>query len=598
MASGIAASQRERLLISENDLVTIGDYLLCRLHELGLRHIFGVPGDYNLPFLEQVIRSDKCLAPAQLLWVGACNELNAAYAADGYARLAGISALVVTHGVGSLSAINGIAGAYCERVPVVCISGSPSLSVLDRRLHVHHTVGSGNYNDVLDCYRHFTVAQTRLTPANAPGEIDRVLEACWREKRPVYLELPSDISYLEVASPVSPLKISEILSDPERLSALADVIAYRLGNAELPALLLDVSVERFRLQPEIMDLAEKAQAPFAVLSSAKGVITETSPLFLGTYAGSRSWPLVRETIEQSDCLLSVGMRLVDANTCLFTHNLPEAALIDLQPFSCSIGRDDYQGINAREVLRETARRLKGSRKLWASAQSAAASPAAFECSPSAKLSQEIFWRHAAAFLQLGDVILSDIGTSSVGLALTSLPENTSFLGQPVWGSIGYGLPALLGAMLAAANRRHILFTGDGSLQPTVQELSTILRHNLKPIIFLLNNDGYTIERAILGRSSSYNDINAWRYTELPRVFDLHHEAACFAVTTEAELTQAIKAAGTADKLIFIEVMLDREDAPAALKELGGMYAEFEYGPRGPQQEPGLRLGGPEKANGS
>ncbi len=585
------------MLIGENNQVTIGDYLLCRLYELGLRHIFGVPGDYNLQFLEQVIRFDNCSTPAKLSWVGACNELNAAYAADGYARLAGISALVVTHGVGSLSALNGVAGAHCERVPVVCISGSPSLSVLDRRLLVHHTVGDGNYNNVLDCYRHFTVAQTRLTPVNAAGEIDRVLEACWREKRPVYLELPSDISYLEVASPASSLKLSEILSDPERLTALADVIAYRLGKAERPALLLDVTVERFRLQPEILALAEKAQAPFAVLSSAKGAITETSPLFLGTYAGSRSRPLVREAIEQSDCLLSVGMRLVDANTCLFTHNLPEAALIDLQPFSCSIGRDDYQGINAREVLRETSKRLSGSRGFWMSDQSGATSPAAVECSPSTKLNQEIFWRHAAAFLRSGDVILSDIGTASVGLASTSLPEDASFLGQPVWGSIGYALPALLGAMLAAPDRRHVLFTGDGSLQLTVQELSTILRHNLKPIILLLNNDGYTIERAILGRSSSYNDINAWRYTELPRVFDLHHEAACFAVTTHGELTQAITAARSADKLVFIEVVLDREDAPTPLRELGGMYAEFEYGPRGPQREPGLRLGGPEKAKG-
>lgn len=570
----------------------IGDYLLGRLHELGLRHIFGVPGDYNLQFLEQVIRFDECSTPAQLLWVGACNELNAAYAADGYARLSGIAALVVTHGVGSLSALNGVAGAHCERVPVVCISGSPSLSVLDRRLLVHHTVGDGNYNNVLDCYRHFTVAQTRLTPANATGEIDRVLEACWREKRPVYLELPSDISYLEVASPVSPLKLSEVLSDPERLSALADVIAYQLGKAERPALLLDVSVERFRLQPEILALAEKARAPFAVLSSAKGAVPETSPLFLGMYAGSRSRPVVREAIEQADCLLSVGMRLVDANTCLFTHNLPAAALIDLQPFSCSIGPDDYQGINAREVLREVSRRLTRTSKVYVSAL-APVRPATPACAPETKLNQEIFWAHVAAFLQPSDVILSDIGTSSVGLAATSLPENTSFLGQPVWGSIGYALPALLGAMLAAPSRRHILVTGDGSLQVAVQELSTILRHNLKPVIFLLNNDGYTIERAILGRSSSYNDINAWRYTELARVLDLQHEAACFTVTTQGELTQAVTAAGRADKLVFIEVILDREDASAALKELGGMYADFEYGPRGPQHEPGLRLGGPD-----
>ncbi|MBV8864431.1 MAG: alpha-keto acid decarboxylase family protein, partial [Acidobacteriaceae bacterium] len=374
--------------------MTIGDYLLCRLSELGVRHIFGVPGDYNLQFLDQVIRFEKRSAPGQLLWIGTCNELNAAYAADGYARLAGMSALVVTHGVGSLSALNGIAGAHCERVPVVCISGSPSLSVLDRRLLVHHTVGSGNYNDVLDCYRYFTVAQARLTPANAAGEIDRVLAACWREKRPVYLELPSDISCLEIASPASALSLAEVSSDPERLSALAEAIAYRFNKAERPALLLDTSVERFKLQPEILTLAERAQAPFAVLSSAKGVITENSPLFLGTYVGSWSRPLVRERVEQSDCLLSIGARLVDANTGLFTHFFPDAALIDLQPFSCSIGRDDYQGIDARQVLRETSKRLTGSRKLFAPAPSPAGSPVAenaLETKLRTRINQEIFW---------------------------------------------------------------------------------------------------------------------------------------------------------------------------------------------------------------
>ncbi len=573
--------------------MTIGDYLLLRLSELGLRHIIGVPGDYNLPFLEQVLRFEKCFPPRQMLWIGACNELNAAYAADGYARLAGIAALVVTHGVGSLSAINGIAGAHCERVPVVCISGSPSLSVLDRRLLVHHTLADGNYNNVLDCYRHFTVAQTRLTPANAQREVDRVLEACWREKRPVYIELASDISYLEIAPPAAPLNLSEVSSDPERLSAVAGSIADRFNKAERPALLLDTSVDRFRLQPEILALAEKARVPFAVLSSAKGVISEGSPFFVGMYGGSRSRLHVRQTIEQSDCLLSIGARLVDANTALFTHRLPEEALIDLQPFSCSIGRDDYQAINAREVLREISRGVNARCRFPELVQTPVHSAPTGRVSDS-KLSQEMFWAHIAAFLRPGDVILFDIGTASVGLAGTKLPENTSFLGQPVWGSIGYALPALLGAMLAAPDRRHVLFTGDGSLQLTAQELSTILRHDLRPVIFLLNNDGYTIERAILGRSSSYNDINPWRYTELPSVLDLHHEAACFTVATDRELGVAISAAESAGKLVFIEVMLDREDAPDPLKELGGMYADFEYGSRGPQREPGLRLGGPEE----
>ncbi|MDQ2842792.1 MAG: thiamine pyrophosphate-binding protein [Acidobacteriota bacterium] len=552
--------------------MTIGDRLLCRLNELNIRHVFGVPGDYNLQFLEQLICFGK------LAWVGNCNELNAAYAADGYARLAGISALVVTHGVGSLSAINGIAGAYCERVPVICIAGSPPLSVLQRRLLVHHTLADGNYDNVLDCYRNFTVAQSRLTPANAASEMDRVLAACWREKRPVYLELPSDISHLQIAPPSENLDLAEPVSDGERLATLVELIASRFDDAKRPALLLDTDVDRFKLAPEILSLAEKRQAPFAIVSSGKGVIAENSPLFVGTYVGSRSQPFVRETIEHSDCLLCVGIRSIDSNTGVFTARLPESASIFLHPYSCLVDQSDFQGIHAREVLREVANRISKSSDPFVKPSTKAQAPSSED-----KLNQEVFWRHIAGFLQPADVILSDIGTCIVGLGAIKFPEGSSFLAQPVWGSIGYSLPALLGTLLAAPQRRHVLFIGDGSFQLTAQELSTILRHNLKPIVFLLNNDGYTIERAILGPSSSYNDINMWRYSEFPRVFDTGEKAVSCMVRKPDELLSALSHAP--DKLLFVEVILDRGDMPKGMAELARAYADLNFGPVG-RSEPG------------
>src|SRR5262245_36583889 len=176
----------------------IGDFLLRRLEEVGVRHLFGVPGDYNLELLQQLQDTGK------LKWIGACGELNASYAADGYARLNGLGALLVTNGVGAMSAINGVAGSYSEHVPVICISGSIPLRSIDRGLGMHHTMADGTFDQFLGAYAHATVAQARLTPRNAATEIDRLILTAWREKLPVYMELPSDIAYLDIEVPEAP----------------------------------------------------------------------------------------------------------------------------------------------------------------------------------------------------------------------------------------------------------------------------------------------------------------------------------------------------------------------------------------------------------
>jgi indolepyruvate decarboxylase len=212
---------------------TIGDYLLSRLFELGIRHIFGVPGDFNLWFLEQTIKYSK------IAFVGCCNELNAAYAADGYSRMAGISALATTYGVGELAAISGVAGAYAEHVPVVCITGAPPLSAIEKRVLLHHTMADGNYTKMLNCYKEFTVAYACLTPSNARSEIDRVLRACWIEQRPVYLQLPSDVAGVTTRPPVQPLDLDPALSDPKQLECALSLISQcrplQLSGADRPA---------------------------------------------------------------------------------------------------------------------------------------------------------------------------------------------------------------------------------------------------------------------------------------------------------------------------------------------------------------------------
>src|SRR5215813_12811832 len=221
----------------------IGDFLLRRLKEAGVRHLFGVPGDYNLELLQQLQDAGT------LKWIGTCSELNASYAADGYARLNGLGALLVTNGVGALSAINGVAGSYSEHVPVICICGSIPLRSIDRGLGMHHTMADGSCDHFLGAYAQVTAAQARLTPRNAITEIDRLILTAWREKLPVYMELPSDIAYLDIEVPTNPLVLADPPSDPERLRSCIAAIAERLSTAASPAILVDADADRFGVAP-------------------------------------------------------------------------------------------------------------------------------------------------------------------------------------------------------------------------------------------------------------------------------------------------------------------------------------------------------------
>src|SRR5215471_17567823 len=254
---------------------SIGDFLLRRLQEAGIRHLFGVPGDYNLQFMQQLEERGE---PA---WVGNCNELNASYATDAYARINGIGALIVTHGVGSLSAINGIAGAYSEHVPVILISGSLPLRSVQRGDLMHHTLADREKGNFYRMYAEVTAAQARLTPENAVVEIDRLILTAWRRKLPVYLELPSDISYLDIEVPETPIELEMIPSDQANLKACAGMIRERLCGAKSPAFLLDLDAIRFDLSAQIMELAERFQIKVATLNCAKGAVPESSSRFVG-----------------------------------------------------------------------------------------------------------------------------------------------------------------------------------------------------------------------------------------------------------------------------------------------------------------------------
>jgi indolepyruvate decarboxylase len=556
---------------------SIGDFLLRRLQEAGVQHIFGVPGDYNLEFMQQ-LEDRGCPA-----WIGTCNELNGSYAADGYARMRGVAALVVTHGVGALSVMNGIAGAYSEHVPVICICGSLPLRSLERGEMMHHTLADGGRGNFYRAFSEITAAQAELSPENAVTEIDRLILTAWRRKLPVYLELPSDISYLEVNTPDEPLQLTSLSSTPERVQSCADAILARLSAAQSPAFLLDLDADRFGVLKEIHRLAEKLQMPVAVLNTSKASFNETSPLFAGVYLGVASAQATRDAVEKSDCLLTVGLRRLDSTSAFFSDAIPASA-IHLNSGSVNLGRDNYQGVSLLELL-ETL--IEGSRSAR-NKSVGTTRPAAAALKASQKpLTQAHYWKALEKFLEPGDVILAEDGTSNTGATEMRLPAGCSFVTQAIWGSIGYSLGALLGTLCAAPDRRHILFIGDGSFQLTAQELSTILRHDFKPLIFLINNRGYTIERAILGKDARYNDVANWRYADLPSVFCRESTAECYTVATEEEFQRVLDAPHKG--LVFVEALMDKNDSPGTLIRAGHAFADSDFGPAGPQFEPDANI---------
>lgn len=549
---------------------TIGAFLLQRLREIGVTHIPGVPGDYNLQFLEQIDDAQG------IDFIGTCNELNAAYAADGYARIRGAGAVLTTYGVGELSALNGIAGAACEHVPVVAITGAPPLYAMEEGWLLHHTLAEGDYDDMMAAFTPFTVAQTRLTPANAAAEIDRVLIACMREKKPVYIQLPSNISYLEIEAPDTPIA-TRCKSDPASLTRAADHLARKWQAAHRPAILVDMDAARFGLADPLLRLAEKTATRFAAMTTGKSILPENHPLSLGLYNGKASTPETRAAIEESDCLLATAPRFIEVNSGLFSARLPDCAAM-LRGHSLRIEGVVYEGVEAADLIEALIDRLP---KADAVARVPVAPARVSAPDADAPLRHAALWPRLAGFLRPGDVVMAENGTSNIGLTPQALPDGVTLVNQNIWGSIGYTLPATLGTALAAPDRRHVLFIGDGSLQLTVQELSTMLRLGQKPVIFVINNRGYTIERYILGMRDAYNDIADWRYTDLPAVFG-GQDFTTAQARTGADLEAALKQADASDCLSLIELHLDPFDAPEALKSFGPAVAEFDYGPSGPQ----------------
>ncbi|CCG87917.1 alpha-keto acid decarboxylase family protein [Erwinia piriflorinigrans] len=533
---------------------TVGDYLLTRLNEIGIGHLFGVPGDYNLQFLDHVIDNPD------LVWVGCANELNAAYAADGYARCRGAAALLTTFGVGELSAINGVAGSSAEYLPVVHIVGAPSQTSQNNAELLHHTLGDGDFGHFIRMQQEISVASSILTPTNAAAEIDRVLVEALTRRRPVYLLLATNVAESPLSPPSSPLQ-RRLDCDNERLAAFVDAAQSLLAAANSAALLADFLADRAQQQQILQRWLTEVPMPFATLLMGKSVLPEMLYGFAGTYAGASSADSTREVIENSDVLISVGVKYTDTITAGFTQRIARSKNIDVGLHASSVGGRNFEQIPMAAALKALHQLALKYGQGW---QRGIVAPPVSEVQPSDSLTQNTFWHAIQDFLRPGDIVLADQGTAAFGVATLRLPQDVRLLIQPLWGSIGYTLPAAFGAQTARPQQRVVLIIGDGSAQLTVQELGSMLRDGQNPVIFLLNNDGYTVERAIHGAQQRYNDIAHWDWTRLPQTLDIDSHAQSWRVTHTAQLREIMQRLEQSELLSLVEVVLSRLDVPPLL----------------------------------
>ncbi|MER3240783.1 alpha-keto acid decarboxylase family protein [Salmonella enterica subsp. enterica serovar Derby] len=533
---------------------TVADYLLDRLAGCGIGHLFGVPGDYNLQFLDHVIDHPT------LRWVGCANELNAAYAADGYARVSGAGALLTTFGVGELSAINGIAGSYAEYVPVLHIVGAPCSAAQQRGELMHHTLGDGDFRHFYRMSQAISAASAILDEQNACFEIDRVLGEMLAARRPGYIMLPADVAKKTAIPPTQALA----LPVHEAQSGVETAFRYHarqcLMNSRRIALLADFLAGRFGLRPLLQRWMAETPIAHATLLMGKGLFDEQHPNFVGTYSAGASSKEVRQAIEDADRVICVGTRFVDTLTAGFTQQLPAERTLEIQPYASRIGETWFNLPMAQAV--STLRELCLECAFAPPPTRSAGQPVRID---KGELTQESFWQTLQQYLKPGDIVLVDQGTAAFGAAALSLPDGAEVVVQPLWGSIGYSLPAAFGAQTACPDRRVILIIGDGAAQLTIQEMGSMLRDGQAPVILLLNNDGYTVERAIHGAAQRYNDIASWNWTQIPPALNAAQQAECWRVTQAIQLAEVLERLVRPQRLSFIEVMLPKADLPELLR---------------------------------
>ena len=465
-----------------------------------------------------------------------------------------------------MSAVNGIAGSYAERVPVIAITGAPTRAVESAGKYVHHSLGEGTFDDYRKMFEPITTAQGYITPENATTEIPRLIQAAINERRPVHLHLPIDVAMTEidVAKPFQPET-----RDDQDVSRYIQMIEDKLHSAKQPVIITGHEINSFGLHSELEQFVNQTHIPVAQLSLGKGAFNEENEHYLGIFDGSIAEENVKNYVNQSDAILNIGAKLTDSATAGFSFEFDIDDVVMINHNYFKMNETITEQVALPHLLNGLMTISYKNKSEFPKYQRPQGENYQIDHEP---LTQVTYFKMMQDFLQLDDILIAEQGSSFFGAYDLALYKDNTFIGQPLWGSIGYTLPATLGTEIAAPHRRNVLLIGDGSLQLTVQSLSTMIRQQLKPIIFVVNNDGYTVERLIHGMKEPYNDIHMWDYKALPAVFG-GDKVVVHDVNTSHELKETFeKINANGDCMHFVEVKMAVEDAPAKLSDIAKALA--------------------------
>lgn len=543
-----------------SDPRTIGSLVIDRLRALGVEHVFGIPGDYVLTFY-------KLLEQSPLHLVGTTREDCAGFAADAYARIRGVGALCVTYCVGGLNTVNAVACAYAERSPVVVLTGSPGLSERARNPYLHHMVR--DFETQKEVFEKVTVAAVVLDdPLTAARQLDHAIAALKRYRRPIYVEIPRDLVHarLPVAAPAS--TIAEEATDPAVLAEALDEVRSMLVSAKRPVILAGAEAGRYGLQDELVRLVERFNLPVASTLHGKSVISEDHPSYVGVYGGLIGREEVLQFVHDSDCLLILGSILSDVD--VLDPQRPELAsgqVIHATADRIAIKHHRYDGIEFEAFV-------KGLLHLQIAPFASRTLPkpetaAYLRPEPADPITLQGLFSHLDTVLEDTTIVIADVGESLFASADLRVRRRFEFLSPAYYTSMGFAVPAAVGAGFADRRLRPLVLVGDGAFQMTGTELATAVRYGQTPIVLILNNRGYSTEREIL--EGTFNDIHEWRYE---RVCELIGGGTGWCIRTHGEFVESLdRALRDRSTLYVFNILLDPTDRSAGMKRLAGRLAK-------------------------
>jgi len=546
----------------ESGSISIGQYLIERLYELGIRHIFGVPGDFVLGFYDLLVNS-------KIKVINMCDEQGAGFAADAYARVNGVGAVCVTYCVGGLKIANPTAGAFAEKSPLIVISGSPGIRERRKDPLLHHKVR--DFDTQLRVFNHVTISSTVLDdPQTAAKEIDRVLDSSLQHKRPVYIEIPRDMVSQPLYLDKSHIDSNESFSDPEKEKdnstvlneALSETISI-LESSKKPAILAGVELHRYGLQDKLVSIVEKFQIPVASTLSSKSVISEIHPLYLGLYEGAMGHDNVRDYVESSDCLILLGAFVTDLDLGGLPSKIDPANSISITSEKVSIKYHNFEGIRLEDFIRGIAdsNEIGGPRRVTNLPYTQKSIQ--FSAIKGKKITINRLFQCLDSFLKNNMIVLADVGDALFGSTDLVIHNKTEFLSSAYYASMGFAVPASIGAQFANPKLRPLVIVGDGAFQMTGMEISTSYRFNLNPIVLVLNNQGYGTERSIL--DGHFNDIPMWDYSKIPKLIG---GGIGYLIETEEQFEDSLlQAERNKESFSILDIRLDRYDKSTALQRL-------------------------------